>query len=890
MAEKSRSRRPIAIILLVLVLLLIVAGLLWYVQTQRLATARARFHPPQVYLTNPAQGQQQVVGTHMMVTASASTQNPIISIELWLDGAFVEEYRVEEGGAGEVLYGNFSIPVFEGVHMLTVRATDVTGLVGNSLPVGFEGVRFTQGELYLLQQPFNPAIPVEETARQLDGDPGMAIDFNPQAASGEYPVGAPIEIPIHPIPEEGQPEPIPPDEIGLNGDVSGKLCFPSEYIPAMTVFFENASTGQVTQLQIAENQFTYQQFLPSGSYTAYAWLLDNSMGGLYSYAVPCGLDVSCTNHNPLPFDVFSGITTTDIDLCDWYSQPDVPKPSKAAAPEPAPSGVQILEVDKVLPLGNQFDLPFVFGIPLSAPPAPTDFKASLKNCNVELSWRSSGELANGYSVWFAAQSGLQQLIASLKPGSGETLGYTFQPPTPGTFTVWVEAYNALGTQSSTPALVTVTDDCASTVEDTVRIETREISVPPSYQQVYVYLSIDGQPEIRIPADDSEFVFAEGGRASFEGATRDAGIVTFPRPESGSLELSADCWGWEGGVELSKIASFTAVLTSSDWDAGMVHIGDERCGLNLALSSQGGGQSYSPFGGTAGGVPAPFNVREIRVGSDDGFDPDQEWSWFWEREIRWQWTGKIKDITGFTISLNGKALATVPAKERRWTVILPEWCGAGSNWTVTANAKQGKSPNSQPAFGPLPNCPAYVIVGIEKLELIRTCDGHCFEGSAPCDTLDAYWTIGAGPIQWSFYDGPGVYYGLACGDHRIADMNPVPRRHVFILPVRDFTKPTSYRVFAEFWDYDAWSANDLIFGFDRTFGFKTLNQAKQMVQNCYGSNAAGTLYPIDSNSSILSDNPKLDAACGYVSAYRKNSTAKGRIQIWWGIWEPSSTGK
>jgi hypothetical protein len=895
MAEKTRRPRPILIILLAMIALIALAALLWFLQTRRLEAARNRFHPPQVHVSNPVQGQQEIAGTHMFVAASAMGFTPLASLDLWVDGYLVETYPVDDTEGSEVIYSNFSVPVFEGVHMLVVRATDIEGLVGRSLPVGYEGVRRPDADFYLLSQPYNPAIPFDELVESLGGDPGMAVDFNPGVAAGECPPGAPLEIPVVPEPEPGVPQPAPDGQLGQNGLATGNICYPSQYIPAMTAYFKEVNTGAVTSLPIAENQLTYQIDLPQGTYHAYAWLPDKSLGGHYSYAVPCGLDVSCTDHNPLPFYVYAGLTTTGIDICDWYSESDVPQAPGAAAPaSPATSGdVEILDVGSLFPAGNRFSLPFAITIPSAAPPAPTDFSAAVENCQVKLSWKSSGSMAANYAVWMADQSGLQKLIATLKPGSGNQLGYSFQPPKSGVITVWVEAYNALGSQSSAPAQVKVDTTCASEESTDIRIESQVISVPPEYQQVYVYLSIDGYPERRFTSDDSSFLIAEGGRVSMPPEARESGVYVIPQPSDGSIELSAECWGWAGG-QLSQISMFSEVLTSSDWNAGPLNVGNERCGLSLLVNTSGDGQEYSTFSGNGLTIPAPFNVREVRIGDDSSLDLYEQWIWFWQRQIRWQWKGDIKTITGFTINLNGKPIATVPAYERRWTVTLPEWCGVGNNWTVTANGKTGNSPTSAAAYAVLPYCPAYIVIGFADLQMYSTCEGFCAKGSWPCDKLEAYYKLGVGTNIRNFYGG-NFFYPLDCGYYYIPNMHEGSKSTVFVKPIPANNKPMSYRVLAEWWDYDTWSANDLIFRLDATWGITSVQQAKQAVASCSGSSAKGSYHPLywtasSLDSSLMSSYPGIGHPCAFYSSLRKTDSGKGDIVVWWFVYEPSASGK
>jgi hypothetical protein len=110
-------------------------------------------------------------------------------------------------------------------------------------------------------------------------------------------------------------------------NVMGKICYPSEGIPAMTAYFEESDTHAVVELPIAAGQDHYATILPPGTYLAYAWLPDFSYGGLYSQAVICGLKATCKDHRPLSFEVKTGETLENIDLCDWYAGPyNVPYP------------------------------------------------------------------------------------------------------------------------------------------------------------------------------------------------------------------------------------------------------------------------------------------------------------------------------------------------------------------------------------------------------------------------------------------------------------------------------------------------------------------------------------------------------------------------------------
>jgi hypothetical protein len=117
------------------------------------------------------------------------------------------------------------------------------------------------------------------------------------------------------------------------GTVEGNICFPSEGIPPMNLFFLLEGTGQVNVFPIQQNQNTFSFGLPTGNYTAFAWLPDYTIGGSYSQAVACGLTVDCSDHSLLTFTVASGETISGIDVCDWYGgEGSVPRPEGVVVP------------------------------------------------------------------------------------------------------------------------------------------------------------------------------------------------------------------------------------------------------------------------------------------------------------------------------------------------------------------------------------------------------------------------------------------------------------------------------------------------------------------------------------------------------------------------------
>lgn len=92
-----------------------------------------------------------------------------------------------------------------------------------------------------------------------------------------------------------------------HGTVSGNLCYPSEFNPRMTLYIENAHTGERIQFAIAENQYVYQVLVPAGRYYAYAWAPGYSLEGAYTH----------DNGLMKSFFVEGGKETPFINLCNW---------------------------------------------------------------------------------------------------------------------------------------------------------------------------------------------------------------------------------------------------------------------------------------------------------------------------------------------------------------------------------------------------------------------------------------------------------------------------------------------------------------------------------------------------------------------------------------------
>ena len=95
------------------------------------------------------------------------------------------------------------------------------------------------------------------------------------------------------------------------GTVSGALCYPSEFNPPLTLYFEKAGTNETIQFSMPEDQNFFSVLLPNGRYYAYAWAPGYNLEGAHTDS--SGLMKT--------FVVSGGQTTANINLCDWSPNP-----------------------------------------------------------------------------------------------------------------------------------------------------------------------------------------------------------------------------------------------------------------------------------------------------------------------------------------------------------------------------------------------------------------------------------------------------------------------------------------------------------------------------------------------------------------------------------------
>ena len=102
------------------------------------------------------------------------------------------------------------------------------------------------------------------------------------------------------------------------GQVWGKICYPGETIPEMTIYFQEVNTQRTLDFSVEENQDSFQLDIPAGVYIAFAWLPKKDAGGGYTIFVRCNQNTSsCTDHGLVSFLVQENHVTVGVDICDW---------------------------------------------------------------------------------------------------------------------------------------------------------------------------------------------------------------------------------------------------------------------------------------------------------------------------------------------------------------------------------------------------------------------------------------------------------------------------------------------------------------------------------------------------------------------------------------------
>jgi len=525
--------------------------------------------------------------------------------------------------------------------------------------------------------------------------------------------------------------------------------------------------------------------------------------------------------------------------------PSVPPSSPGGSAVPMPSTPPLLPIQPSPNMTSTVPLPAIVGsilpklaIPVFTPPAaPTDLQGYVDNCKVRLRWTDNAADETSYDLWMAPLVGSPQRLASLQPGGGGAVWVEFAAPQPGKISFWVEAVNFIGKQPSNIIWLEIPATCPSTVPSQLRVQVQDMSVRGQYNRTYCYFSLENAPEIRMPGDDSEFVRVEGGQGDLAAAPGSGQSFVVPIPSDGSVELSGECWGW-AGAQLSKLGLFSRAYARETWNGARQPLTSEGYEIGVALEPLGGSETVVAYSYEDPTIPAPFNLREEKVGSEPYQSESlQTWEkWFMTRRLRWDWTG-TQAVTGFTIFLDGKPYSSVSgASVREAVVTLPAAYDRHIRWQVAADVGEKQSPLSKELAYDLPKSQAYMMVKLDKIYWTYTCDGCCCGDCSECEAY-GWLTLRIGNGEWRPFKNCARLsnsYDVECGNwYNFSDLcaksyNDPP--DVLVLPFSKEATNLTFELWVLLYDEDGLSSgSDKIADYHLKHTFSSTDMAVQALQ-------------------------------------------------------------
>jgi hypothetical protein len=187
--------------------------------------------------------------------------------------------------------------------------------------------------------------------------------------------------------------PAPP---GIAGAITGKISYPSDFIPALRVYaIDPTAPGRYRVVHTAQNQQTYliAGVAPATYFvyaSAYSLGQTDTLGGAYTKAVACGLSAGCNDHTPLAVQVRPGAVADGVDVRDWFP-PSSTYPKPPTDREPFKSGDQVVVDNPQADEVNARDAPSLSGKVLRTIPNGT-----------QLTIQGGPVTADGYD-WYPTQ-------------------------------------------------------------------------------------------------------------------------------------------------------------------------------------------------------------------------------------------------------------------------------------------------------------------------------------------------------------------------------------------------------------------------------------------------------------------------------------------------------
>lgn len=462
--------------------------------------------------------------------------------------------------------------------------------------------------------------------------------------------------------------------------------------------------------------------------------------------------------------------------------------------------------------------------PLLLPTAPSGLQVQVSDCKVLMTWNDNAANETHHLVWMQGLGQPAREIAKLdSSASTGPVWFQIKAPQLGFYSFWVEAVNSYGTQPSEVVWVAVPYDnsCPPGLATELELEITDIQVDGPYTNFYCYISVEGYPEIRLPADDSTFIRIGGGVGKLGDLPPGDKVFRFPIPGDDALDLGGECWGWIGTGDLQKIGSFNISFSSDQWDGRRLILTGSPFWIGFVVQTlgdnpEGGVVLYSYNDPT---IPAPASIVVEEVPSGGIPFP------YTTLNLRWVWDPppNFTRGTGFTIFLNGNPVKQVGKDLWRTTIQVPGLCGHGIfRIQVAANAGEAQSSLSAPAQFVMPDCQLFARVQFIKIAFREVDDGESFPfmDFTPCDTFEAYYQLRVNatgnPNIVREYWGGNFFQPITCGGYyyfKAMSGRTFNWEDTIIVPLLPSYGSSGGDVGISFgikmWDFDALSADDMV---------------------------------------------------------------------------------
>jgi hypothetical protein len=378
--------------------------------------------------------------------------------------------------------------------------------------------------------------------------------------------------------------------------------------------------------------------------------------------------------------------------------------------------------------------------------APVGMKAEYRDCNIILEWQDRSEREARFDIWMAGLGGASRVIASVSASPGTGLVWTqFDAPQVGLYSFWVEAVNIFGSQPSEVAWVGVPPDqgCAPSLATHLQVDLLNLLVPGQYDRFYCYVSVNGFPAKRFPAEDGVFIQLLG--EPINALIGQELSFSVPIPESKTVMLEGECLGWVGS-DLNNLGPFRADIPESLWNGEERVTGNNVYEIHYSVSVPGSSTATSVVKSERNLVwPVPYDLQLVST-PIPGNQP--------LHILHWQWDGDPNQIAGFLIHTNGVLTGLTTGDSM--TVRIPNECGKTIRFTVEAfNGDIRSLPSEEYAFSTDP-CELYAVVEFLSLNIYGEVDdiSDCLFGVFPAENCSPYGKIcdGYQAVGWIYAEG------------------------------------------------------------------------------------------------------------------------------------------